>query len=110
MMYEEFHGPYFSTDLIGADGRLKRLHKGKDNFLSSAFRGGRDAGHGDRQRNDGGPAGGAGGRRDGRVSGDRVGAVIGNRDGKDARNAASLAPKKSLLAGNYDQPGTRNLL
>ena len=27
-MYQEFEGPYFSTDLFGPNGRLTRLHKG----------------------------------------------------------------------------------
>lgn len=28
-MYHEFEGPYFSDDLIGANGKLSRLHKGE---------------------------------------------------------------------------------
>jgi len=114
MMDHETGGPFFSTDLIGADGRLRRLHKGRDNFLANAFRGGGDAGRGAREMNDRGPADRAAGRPEERregVSGrDRVGAVIGSRDGRDAADVAALKPRKSLLAGSYDQPGTRGLL
>jgi len=89
-MYEEPpDSPYFSAGLIGADGRLMRLHKG------SAPPPPPPPPPPVRDQN-----------RQMAVEGERERSAASKRNGY----AATVNPRRSLLGGSYDKPGSRTLL
>lgn len=88
-MYQEPDSPYFSADLIGADGRLKRLHKGSAPPPPPPP-----------------PPPVRDSNRQVAAEGELSRAAAARRQGY----AATVNPQKSLLGGTYDKPGSRNLL
>ncbi|GAA5120549.1 hypothetical protein JIN84_05735 [Luteolibacter yonseiensis] len=89
-MYQEPDSPYFSADLIGADGKLKRLHKGASPPPPPPTP----------------PPPVRDTNRQVAREGDLARAAAAKRMGY----AATIRPQKSLLGGSYDDPGSRKLL
>lgn len=87
-MHEEPDSPYFSADLIGADGRLMRLHKGAPPPPPPPPPPVRDT------------------NRQVAREGEFARAAAAKRMGY----AATVRPQNSLLGGTYDRPGSRSLL
>ncbi len=89
-MHDEFNGPYFTPGLIGANGKLARLHKG-----------------GSAPKIDPTPPPVRESNRQVAREGETERAAALNRDGY----LSTLKPKKpGSLLGNYDEPGKRSLL
>ena len=88
-MHQEPDSPYFSPDLIGADGRLKRLHKGSAPPPPPPP-----------------PPPVRDSNRQIAREGDLARAAASRRKGY----GSTINPSRSLLGGNYDQPSSNTLL